>query len=124
MLPCVKVHVRHPASQPAPDEGVRVLVDRRWPPGLRRDQVEADLWLREVAPSDALLRRGDAGGWDGELGFLYRRELQGCADLLRVMARLHAESRLTLLTCASSEASAACVLSRIIEELAGGDVVA
>lgn len=34
--------------------GFRVLVDRLWPRGLRKDQVEVDLWLREVSPSDSL----------------------------------------------------------------------
>jgi len=40
----------------APDggDGIRVLVDRLWPRGLRKEKVKVDLWLKEVAPSDAL----------------------------------------------------------------------
>ncbi len=39
---------------PAPDDGFRVLVDRLWPRGLTKAQVQADLWLKDVAPSTAL----------------------------------------------------------------------
>jgi len=34
---------------PEPGDGVRVLVDRLWPRGVRREAV--DVWMREVAPS-------------------------------------------------------------------------
>lgn len=33
-------------------EGYRVLVDRLWPRGVRKEEV--DLWLKEVAPSTGL----------------------------------------------------------------------
>jgi uncharacterized protein YeaO (DUF488 family) len=36
------------------DDGIRILVDRLWPRGIRRDQV--DVWLKDVAPSDELRR--------------------------------------------------------------------
>lgn len=38
----------------APEDGWRVLVDRVWPRGLTREQVAADVWLKDVAPSTAL----------------------------------------------------------------------
>jgi uncharacterized protein YeaO (DUF488 family) len=47
-------------------DGVRVLVDRLWPRGLSRERARIDLWLKEIAPSDALRRRyhGDPAGWE------------------------------------------------------------
>lgn len=36
------------------DDGFRVLVDRAWPRGIRRDTARIDLWLPEVAPSTDL----------------------------------------------------------------------
>jgi uncharacterized protein YeaO (DUF488 family) len=36
------------------DDGFRVLVERLWPRGLSRQEVAADLWLKEVAPSPEL----------------------------------------------------------------------
>ena len=41
---------------PEPGDGTRVLVDRLWPRGLRKDAAALDEWLREVAPSDGLRR--------------------------------------------------------------------
>jgi uncharacterized protein YeaO (DUF488 family) len=41
---------------PAAGDGVRVLVDRLWPRGLTKASADLDVWLREIAPSDALRR--------------------------------------------------------------------
>jgi len=41
-------------GSPQGGQGFRVLVDRLWPRGLRKDRVSFDLWLKEAAPSDAL----------------------------------------------------------------------
>jgi uncharacterized protein YeaO (DUF488 family) len=43
--------VYEPAS---PTDGVRVLVDRLWPRGLRKEEVAAKFWLRDLAPSKEL----------------------------------------------------------------------
>jgi len=37
-------------------DGVRVLVDRLWPRGLKKEDAALKFWLREVAPSDELRR--------------------------------------------------------------------
>lgn len=41
-------------NPPSPDGGLRVLVDRIWPRGLKKEEAGIDLWLKEVAPSHAL----------------------------------------------------------------------
>jgi uncharacterized protein YeaO (DUF488 family) len=45
--------------------GFRILVDRLWPRGLRKDEVEVDLWLKEIAPSNELRKwfRHDPDKW-------------------------------------------------------------
>jgi len=42
--------------QPAPEDGFRVLVERLWPRGLKKEAVALDLWLKDVAPSPELRR--------------------------------------------------------------------
>ncbi|MCI4465222.1 MAG: DUF488 family protein [Thermoproteus sp.] len=61
---------------PEPGDGVRVLVDRLWPRGVRREAV--DIWMREVAPSDELRRwfSHDPARWE-EFEARYWRELDG-----------------------------------------------
>ncbi len=36
------------------DDGLRVLVDRMWPRGVKKEEADVDRWLKEVAPSKAL----------------------------------------------------------------------
>jgi uncharacterized protein YeaO (DUF488 family) len=40
-----------------PDDGARVLVDRLWPRGVSREGARIALWLKDIAPSDALRKR-------------------------------------------------------------------
>lgn len=42
---------------PEPGDGTRILVDRLWPRGIARDKARIDLWLKDIAPSDALRKR-------------------------------------------------------------------
>ena len=38
----------------ADEDGYRVLVDRKWPLGIRKEAAAIDYWAKELAPSDAL----------------------------------------------------------------------
>jgi len=40
--------------KPAPEDGVRILVERLWPRGLKKEDAAVDLWLKDVAPSPEL----------------------------------------------------------------------
>lgn len=43
-------------EQPAPSDGVRILVDRLWPRGVTKERAGIDAWLRDLAPSTQLRR--------------------------------------------------------------------
>lgn len=49
-----QVQVRRVYEEPEPDDGTRVLVDRLWPRGLRKDAAHLDEWAKDVAPSSEL----------------------------------------------------------------------
>ena len=61
-----KLRIKRVYKPPETEDGVRVLVDRLWPRGLSRERAQIDLWLKEIAPSDALRRRFHANpaGWE------------------------------------------------------------
>ncbi len=40
--------------EPTPPGAVRVLVDRLWPRGVRKEAAMWDVWLKDVAPSNEL----------------------------------------------------------------------
>ena len=65
--------VYEPAAE---DDGLRILVDRLWPRGLTKAKAAIDLWLKDIAPSDALRRfiHGDPTKWDAFVA-AYGREL-------------------------------------------------
>lgn len=37
-----------------PEDGYRILVDRLWPRGIRKEKLAADQWAKAVAPSSEL----------------------------------------------------------------------
>lgn len=49
-----QVQVRRVYDETDPEDGVRVLVDRVWPRGLRKDAAHLDEWIKDVAPSTEL----------------------------------------------------------------------
>jgi uncharacterized protein YeaO (DUF488 family) len=48
------VRVRRVYDEPSSQDGTRVLVDRVWPRGLRKDAARLDEWAKDVAPSTGL----------------------------------------------------------------------
>jgi uncharacterized protein YeaO (DUF488 family) len=48
------VTVKRVYEEPSPSDGVRVLVDRLWPRGLKKAEARIDAWLRDLAPSNEL----------------------------------------------------------------------
>ena len=51
----------------APEDGVRFLVERLWPRGIRKIDLRIDAWLKDAAPSDELRRwfAHDPAKWSG-----------------------------------------------------------
>jgi uncharacterized protein YeaO (DUF488 family) len=41
-------------EKPTESDGSRLLIDRVWPRGLKKNNLALDGWLKEVAPSDRL----------------------------------------------------------------------
>jgi uncharacterized protein YeaO (DUF488 family) len=93
------------AYEPAtPEDGVRILVDRLWPRGLRKSDAAIERWLKDIAPS-AELRRWfghDPERWD-EFQKRYRAELSHHADLLDELRAIARKGRLTLVYAARDE---------------------
>ncbi|MDE2329692.1 MAG: DUF488 domain-containing protein [Bradyrhizobium sp.] len=48
------LRIKRVYEPPAPDDGVRILVDRLWPRGLRKDAAALDYWCKDIAPSPEL----------------------------------------------------------------------
>lgn len=112
------VRVRRIYDDPADDDGIRVLVDRRWPRGVSKTRAALDDWCTDVAPSDALRKwYGHAPERFDEFESRYRKELEAPerASALTYLRLMTARSRLTLLTATKqSEMSQAAILAEIL----------
>jgi uncharacterized protein YeaO (DUF488 family) len=77
---------------PEKDDGFRVLVDRLWPRGISKQRAHLDLWLKEIAPSDALRKwfAHDPKRWTEFLA-RYRKELGGSKDSVQQIKKLEAD---------------------------------
>ena len=72
----IELRVKRIYEPPSSEDGLRVLVDRLWPRGIRKDAARIDIWLKDVAPSDALRRRAHSEGVGEAFAVAYARELE------------------------------------------------
>jgi uncharacterized protein YeaO (DUF488 family) len=118
------VRIKRAYEERAPGEGHRVLVDRLWPRGVKKEALAPDEWLRELSPSDELRKwfGHDPERWS-EFQARYRRELSSgpAREALEHLVEQARRGALTLLYGAKDEAhNNAVVLKDIIDgRLAG-----
>ena len=109
-------------DDPMPADGTRVLVDRLWPRGMRKDRAQLDEWCKQIAPSTELRKwyAHDPARYD-EFARRYRAELaepERAVELSR-LRDLAGRGTLTLLTATKhSEISEAAVLADVLGGLA------
>ncbi len=72
------IKIKRAYDPPKKSDGRRILVDRLWPRGISKSSAQIDLWLKEIAPSDALRKwfGHDPEKWS-EFRKRYARELAG-----------------------------------------------
>ncbi|MFC5720704.1 DUF488 domain-containing protein [Streptomyces gamaensis] len=114
------VTVRRIYDSPTPEDGRRVLVDRVWPRGLRKEDAHLDEWLRDVAPSTELRQwYGHDPSRRAEFRARYLTELRAPdrARALDHLRELAASGPLTLLTATRDvEYSQAAVLVECVKK--------
>lgn len=101
----MELAVKRIYEPPAPDDGQRVLVDRIWPRGVRKEDAALTLWLKDIAPSNALRKRfgHEPARW-AEFQRRYRDELDLNGEAVAELRALLREGKVTLLYGAHDEA--------------------
>ena len=61
------IQIKRTYDLPAPGDGQRILVERLWPRGMKKEKLAADAWIKAVAPSTELRRWFDhrVERWEG-----------------------------------------------------------
>jgi uncharacterized protein YeaO (DUF488 family) len=99
------IKVKRVYNPPAKEDGIRILVDRLWPRGISKEKAKADLWSKEIAPSNDLREwfSHDPKKWE-EFKEKYEAELKNKVELLRKIKQMEKEKGIvTLLYSAKDE---------------------
>lgn len=93
--------IYEPASK---SDGYRILVDRLWPRGIKKETAAIDVWMKEVAPSNELRKwfNHEADKWT-QFKTKYRAELKNTAALKELHAAVEKYKTVTLLYGAKDE---------------------
>ncbi len=96
-----EVRLKRAYDPPSDDDGVRVLVDRLWPRGLRKSAAAIDYWMKDVAPSTELRRwfGHEPGRWS-EFRRRYRFELSRKPEVVSELEELARKGPVTLVFAA------------------------
>ncbi len=91
-------------EEPAKNDGTRVLIDRLWPRGLKKEDAAIDYWMKEIAPSDTLRKwfAHKEERWQ-EFKSCYMKELKDKNELLKQLIDLGKNKKVTLLYAAKNE---------------------
>ncbi len=97
----IRIKRIYESSKPSQGDGKRILIDRLWPRGLRKEEVVVDEWIKDLAPSNELRRwfGHDPAKWQ-EFKNRYEQELKGKGELLQKLKTQAAAGTITLLYAA------------------------
>jgi uncharacterized protein YeaO (DUF488 family) len=92
-------------DNPKGSKSFRILVDRLWPRGLKKDKVRVDLWQKDIAPSHSLRKwfGHDEKKWD-EFKRKYFKELDKNKEAVDTIVKMvEDQNSITLLYGAKEE---------------------
>lgn len=118
MIPASHLRLKRAYEPAAPEDGVRILIDRLWPRGVSKAQAALDDWMKEIAPSTELRQwfAHDPARWP-EFRRRYKAELKHHAEALDHIRALAKKQTVTLVYSAHDEEhNDAVVLKEILLE--------
>ena len=98
------VKIKRVYYAPEKSDGFRVLVDRLWPRGIKKEDAHVDLWMKVIAPSDGLRKwfDHDPAKWE-EFKNRYETELQQSNALEELLSYIDKHKTVTLIYGAKDE---------------------
>jgi len=113
------IKIKRIYDPPSPGDGQRILVDRLWPRGMKKEEAHIDEWLKEISPSNELRKwySHDPAKWP-EFKRRYRAEISRETDLLKRIKNEGKKGTVTLLFSSRElELNNATALKEIVEGL-------
>jgi uncharacterized protein YeaO (DUF488 family) len=113
----IKIKLKRAYDAPAKSDGKRVLVERLWPRGVKKEDAALDEWVKEIAPSPDLRKwyGHDPEKWPA-FKKRYRKELDVNAEAVDRLRALCAAGPVTFVYAARDEKrNSAIVLKAYLE---------
>lgn len=113
----LKIKIKRVYDDVANNDGYRLLVDKIWPRGVKKEDAELDEWNKGLAPSDKLRKwfDHDSDKFD-EFKKRYKKELKDKNEELERIKEMAKDKRVCLLFGAKDEEhNQAVVLKEILE---------
>ena len=79
-------------------DGFRILVDRLYPRGIKKESLHIDLWAKEIAPTDSLRKAYHTSGDYQYLEVHYTEELSQNPIFVLFLEQIKDKEKITLLT--------------------------
>jgi uncharacterized protein YeaO (DUF488 family) len=114
----MKIQIKRIYEPRNESDGMRILVDRLWPRGVKKGNAQIDEWLKDIAPTTQLRKwfNHDASKWQ-EFQLKYTHELQHNPNTEHLLELLNKHQTITLLYAAHDEAhNHALVLQHFIRQ--------
>src|SRR6516165_3882391 len=116
----MKILLKRAYEPPASEDGGRVLVGRLWPRGVKKEELDLRVWLKDVAPSTELRQWFHARPrqWPAfkKKYLVELREPQAAAALMQLYEIAHSEPTTTLVFASrEEEQNHAAVLKSLLE---------
>ena len=80
-------------------DGFRILVDRLWPRGMKKEDAQIDLWAKEIAPSNQLRKSYHGKEMNfAEFNKNYTKELNENPETEVFLYEIKKQAKITLMT--------------------------
>lgn len=100
-------------------DGFRVLADRLWPRGIKKEELHYDLWCKEITPSNQLrkwVHEAPSDRWQ-QFSEMYRKELDNSITTKEFISQIKQYNTVTLLYASkNADQNHAQILKAYLEE--------
>jgi len=114
-----KIKIKRVYEPEEKTDGYRVLVDKLWPRGIKKENLHYDLWAKDITPSPPLRQwyhQDEEGRWE-EFRKKYIKELENSSALSDFINQIKGQKVVTLLFASKNAAeNHALVLQAFLEK--------
>lgn len=94
-----QIRIKRVYEAPDTTDGYRVLIDRLWPRGMKKEHLKYDVWEKDITPSPELRKwfhEDIANHWEG-FATMYKKELESSETVQQFIKTIKPYHTVTLL---------------------------